>query len=291
MSLERNWLSVIKRQSEKSLLRLRRAPLDLINTVASGKNFKLYKNLEYGVLERQKLDLYVPRRVTRAPLLIFVHGGYWHGGSKDEYTFLAEALNLEGFAVATVNYRLAPGATFPTWIRDIGLALRWLRRHENQYQINAEKVALMGHSSGAHITSLMALDARHLEQVGLSRDVLNAVVCLSGPYDFFDFILTDPKTQAALGDPLHWSDTQPVRFADGTNPPMLLLHGAKDTLVNPLNTPALEKALRAAKGDVKAVMFEKLDHFTMLGAFSKIGHWLEPSVLPTVSDFLRQNTN
>ena len=100
MSLERNWLQAIQRQSENSLLRLRRAPLDLINTVASGKNFKLYKNLEYGVLERQKLDLYIPRRVARAPLVIFVHGGYWHGGSKDEYTFLAEALNLEGFAVA-----------------------------------------------------------------------------------------------------------------------------------------------------------------------------------------------
>ena len=122
------------------------------------------------------------------------------------------------------------------------------------------------------------------------RDVLSAVVCLSGPYDFFNFILSDAKTQAAFGDPLHWSDTQPVRFADGTNPPMLLMHGEKDTLVNPLNTPALEKALIAVGGSVKAVMFEKLDHFTMLGAFSKIGRWLEPSVLPTVTDFLRRHT-
>jgi acetyl esterase/lipase len=289
MSLERNWLQSIARQSQKSLLRLRRAPLDLINTVASGKNFKLFKNLEYGVLERQKLDLYVPRRVARAPLVIFVHGGYWHGGSKDEYAFLAEALNLEGFAVATVNYRLAPGATFPTWIRDVGLALRWLRRHADGYNIAAQKVALIGHSSGAHITSLMALDERHLEDVGLSREVLNAVVCLSGPYDFFNYILTDPKIQAAFGDPLHWSDTQPVRFADGSNPPLLLLHGEKDTLVSPLNTPALENAVRTAHGAVKAVLFEKLDHFTILGAFSKIGRWLEPNLLPTVRDFLRQH--
>jgi acetyl esterase/lipase len=291
MSLERNWLQAIQRQSEKSLLRLRRAPLDLINTVASSKNFKLYKNLEYGLLERQKLDLYLPRRLHHAPLVIFVHGGYWHGGSKDEYAFLAEAFNLEGFAVATVNYRLAPGATFPTWIRDVGLAVRWLRRHADQYGFEAEKVSLIGHSSGAHITSLMALDERHLRDVGLTRDVLSAVVCMAGPYDFFDFILTDAKTQAAFGDPLHWSDTQPVRFADGTNPPMLLLHGEKDTLVNPLNTPALEKALQKSGGQVKAVMFEKLDHFTMLGAFSKIGRWLEPAVLPVVSDFLRQHTN
>jgi predicted esterase len=72
---------------------------------------------------------------------------------------------------------------------------------------------------------------------------------------------------------------------------MLLLHGEKDTLVNPLNTPALEKALQKSGGQVKAVMFEKLDHFTMLGAFSKIGRWLEPAVLPVVSDFLRQHTN
>jgi acetyl esterase/lipase len=260
-----------------------RAPHDLMKAVVSKRNFVLHHDLEYGVLPRQKLDLYlVPNAIGT---VLFVHGGYWDTGDKSEYTFLAESLCLSGFNAALVNYRLAPEGAFPHMVNDVALALQWLTRALPGFGADPSKTVVLGHSAGAHILGVLLASPDHLERVGLTRQTVRAGVLVAGPYDFLDYLETDPRAQKAMGERANWPRWQPVRMADGDNPPILLLHGAKDAMCHPDNATLFAKAITAKGGYVETKIFEELDHFRIIGAFSKIARWLEPRVLEDVAEF------
>ncbi len=286
-----DWLSSLSRASSAVLAQIGavvgRAPLEIINGAINKKAFELHSNLKYGLLERQVLDLYlVPKAVAT---LVFVHGGYWDAGSKDEYPFVAESLCLAGFSVAVVNYRLAPDGVFPRMVQDVALSIQWLLRQLPIYGITSSKLGLLGHSAGAHIIALLCVNPIYLERVGLNRQVISASVGISGPYDFLEWLETDPRAQKAMGAREQWLETQPALIADGKNPPMLLLHGAKDTLCSPAHAPRLAHEIRQRGGDVDWKAYENLDHFRIIGAFSKLLRFLEPKVLDDTVAFFKSH--
>jgi acetyl esterase/lipase len=266
--------------------RVHRAPHDLIKAVVSNRNFTLYRDLEYGILPRQKLDLY--RAPNAVGTVVFVHGGYWDTGDKNEYTFLAETLCLSGFNAVLVNYRLAPEGAFPRMVGDVALALQWLTRALPLFGVDPNKIGLLGHSAGAHIAALLMASPEHMERVGLTRQAIRAGVLVAGPYDFLDWIETDPRTQKAMGHRDQWPLAQPAQMADGLNPPILLMHGVKDTLCHPENANLFAKAITNKGGHVESHMFDELDHFRIIGVFSKIARWLEPRVVDDTVHFLRR---
>ena len=244
------------------------------------------RDLEYGRDQRQKLDLYrLPRASSAKGTVLYVHGGYWDSGDKRDYPFMADALLSMGFNAAVMNYRFAPAHIFPDFVTDAALAVRWL--HENRAQLGlALPLFVIGHSAGAHITALLCCTPVHMERVGASRDLIAGAVCMAGPHDFLDWLPNDPRMQAALGPSEQWFDTQPVLVADGLNPPLLILHGSRDTVCTPLHAPALQGAITKRGGRAAYIWYEKLDHYTIIGAFSRIAQWLEPRVVRDVQRFL-----
>src|SRR5262249_14303131 len=117
---------------------------------------KVVKDIAYvpGGGPRQTLDLYVPQADGPLPLIIWVHGGGWQGGSKDG---LNPALPLlaKGFAVASVHYRLSNQAVFPAQIQDCKAAVRWLRGHAKEYNLDADRFGAWGASAGGHLVTLL----------------------------------------------------------------------------------------------------------------------------------------
>lgn len=263
--------------------RLRSLPLELLNRVAKPPTLR---DLEYGHFERQKLDLYLlPRAADAKGTVLYIHGGYWDTGDKRDYPFMADALLSMGFNVAVMNYRLAPAHIFPDFVTDAALAVKWLHEYRSRLSL-AGPLFVVGHSAGAHLAALLCCTPVHMERVGASRDLIAGAVCMAGPHDFLDWLPTDLRMQAALGPPTQWRDTQPVLMADGKNPPLLILHGSRDTVCTPLHAPALHGAVTKRGGHAKYIWYEKLDHYTMIGAFSRIARWLEPKVVKDVQDFL-----
>lgn len=268
-------------------LQLMRAPMALINGIVAHDRFTLTEDLHYGVLPRQVLDVYTPKSAFDAPVIVFVHGGYWHGGDKSEYRFLAESLVAHGYVVVAINYRLAPGTVFPGFVQDAARAVRWVTGHIGRFGGNPQRIALLGHSSGAHTVSLLSLDASYLDGVGLTRDRIRATVGISGPYDFITVFDTDPKVRLAMGDPEAWQTTQPVNFTDGLNPPLMLMHGMRDAIVHPLNAQHLYDRVLEGGGLAQLRLYASLDHFMILGVMSKLARFLEPSVLEDLVGFLK----
>ena len=248
------------------------------------------RDLEYGRDERQKLDVYLlplsPQAGSAKGTVLYIHGGYWDSGDKRDYPFVADALLSMGFGVAVMNYRLAPAHIFPDFVTDAALAVKWLHEYRSKLGLTLP-LFVIGHSAGAHIAALLCCTPVHLQRVGAGRDLIAGAICMAGPHDFLDWLPTDPRMQAALGPPIQWNDTQPVLVADGRNPPLLILHGSRDTVCTPLHAPALHGAVTKRGGEAAYIWYEKLDHYTIIGAFSRLARWLEPRVVRDVQNFLR----
>ena len=124
--------------------------------------------------ERQKLDLYIPDTGENLPLIIWVHGGAWLGGSKKHYAPM-EYLK-SGYAGASINYRLSQHAVFPAQIEDVKAAVRWIRASAETYRLNPNRFAAWGASAGGHLVAMLGTAGDITEfEVGENLEVSSQV--------------------------------------------------------------------------------------------------------------------
>jgi acetyl esterase/lipase len=228
--------------------------------------------------ERQKLDLFVPESGDALPLLIWVHGGGWQAGSKSGCPPLRAGYAAHGYAVASIGYRLSGHAEFPAQIEDCKAAIRWLRAHAQDYNLDPDRFGVWGSSAGGHLVALLgtsgdvgAFDVGpHLDQS--SR--VQAVCDYYGPTDFKVFVTTpgyeshakDRSPEAKLiGGPVLTNvkkaqELNPITYVSRDDPPHLIVHGDQDATV-PLNqSELLFEALRDAGVSVHFHMIHGAGH-------------------------------
>ena len=239
------------------------SPAALLSTTVSRKGFTLEADIPYGANPRQKLDFYRPE--TPRPdgkAVIFFYGGSWDSGAKSDYLFVAQALAARGIAAIVADYRLYPEVRFPAFIEDGALAVRWAAD-----KVGTNKLFLMGHSAGAQIALMLAVNTPYLAAAGVDRMKLRGVIGLSGPYDILP--LTSRKLQDIFGGPSR-PETQPITFAKAPLPPALFVHGTGDTIVKAANSERLAAAWRTAGAPVELKLYPDVDHVDVVGAFSDL---------------------
>jgi acetyl esterase/lipase len=265
------------------------SPLAYINFQVS-RDLQVARDLPYGPEDRQVLDVYTRGDVPSKGTVIFVHGGYWDEGSKNDYPFLADSLTEQGFITVVVNYRLVPDVTFPKYVEDVALAVKWTTENIDQYGGNVDNIFLMGHSAGAHIAALVAYDERYLQNVGLSNRDLRGFIGFAGPYDFLPVAPDDVRSTAALGAIETYPDTQPINFVDSTDPPAFLAVSPSDRTVDPNNTLRFAEKIREVGGIVEERSYDGVDHVTILGALGRASRFLNRTVLEDVLAFLSKTS-
>lgn len=243
---------------------------------------KVLRNVAYVTNghERQKLDLFIPAGATNPlPLIIWVHGGAWMGGSKDQCPALPYL--QKGYAVASVNYRLSQHAIFPAQIEDCKAAVRWLRDHAKEYNLDAHRFAAWGASAGGHLVALLgtAGDAKKFD-VGENLEVssrVQAVVDFFGPTDLtamardalpgsrIDHDAPDAAEAKLIGGPVQQNKDKcaaanPVTYVATNNPPFLIMHGNKDDIVPYQQSELLRDALQKAGVPVTFKIVEGAGH-------------------------------
>lgn len=223
----------------------------------------------------QSLDLYYPASPADKPLplLVWIHGGGWSGGSKSQLPYLNQL--LRGYVVASVEYRFSQKAKFPAQIQDCQAAIRWLRANAARYSIDPERIGVGGASAGGHLVALLGTSGGkdafdkiggHLDQ----SDRVQAVCDIFGPTNFWTVIAqaeADPNVRnifkwnegdpysrlidARLGEDREKCDAvSPVNYVSQDNPPFLILHGDHDTLVPYAQSVELKELLEKAGVEV-----------------------------------------
>jgi arylformamidase len=137
-------------------------------------------DLSYGPTPRQAIDLFMPG-TEGAPLLVFIHGGYWQSRDRKDFSFVAGRLVERGAAVALIGYDLAPAVRMDAIVAQVRAGLAWLHRHAPEHGCDAGRLYLAGHSAGGHLAAMaLATDWRAL---GLPEDLIKGVCAISGVFD------------------------------------------------------------------------------------------------------------
>lgn len=239
--------------------------LATLNAALLAQDYPVATDIAYGPAPRQRLDIHRPENGTGHPVVVFFYGGGWKNGDRGDYRFVAEALVKRGYVVVIPDYRLYPAVSFPGFIEDGARALRWVHENAGRYGGDPDRLYLGGHSAGAHLGAMLALDRRYLQAEGLDTDIIRGFFGLAGPYAF------DPMKYRSTRDIFATADTQedaqPVSFVTDKAPPMLLLHGTDDGTVYPVNSRELAKALRDKGVPVRHVEYADTGHIAILLAF------------------------
>ena len=288
---------------------LRRYPfvvsdLPHIRIPAVEKSHVVYREIDET---RLTLDLYCAKDISgRPPVVIVVHGGSWRNGDNSQLEGMNRYLAATGYAVAAINYRLAPAFRFPAALEDIRRSISFLEEHGDDFGIDSSRVVLLGRSAGGHLALLAAYTLDH--------EAIRGVVGLYPPTDMkWSWQRPSPKrimdSNAAIADLIGGSleeaagafdQASPIRFVQPDSPPTLLIHGGKDMLVSPLQSRRLARELaRAAvphfhlelgwgnhgmdanlagpSGQMTLYAVERFLEFAM-GTNSKRRHLLEPQI-------------
>jgi len=221
------------------------------------------------------LDLYLPKGtgLKKLPVVIWIHGGAWRYGDKKDTPAVAFA--QRGYAVASLNYRLSDNARFPAQIKDCKAAIRWLRAHASEYNLNPNKFAAFGMSAGGHLVALLGVTNNYKQFDDLDGNQqcsssVQAVCDWCGPTDMFTL-----QKQAKGNSQLDWEGPQsplaiflggspekvpelaglasPITFVKEGDPPFLIMHGDQDEIVPLAQSQELYEALKKAKVDVQLI--------------------------------------
>ncbi len=258
------------------------SPAGLLNATVPDQAAVVH-DVPYGAGPRRTLDVYRPLAAsTSPPLVVFLYGGSWTTGDKAMYPFVAQTLAGRGAFVVVPDYRLYPEVTYPGFLQDNAGAVAWAMAHAAEYGATGG-VFVMGHSAGAYNAAMLALDPALLRDVGVSRSALAGVIGLATPADFLPS--QDPAVIPVFGA-ANTPANQPLAFADGTNPPLLLIHGEADTTVQPRNTVTLAAAITAHGGPVTTRYYPGIGHIGLITAFAPIFQGRAP-VLDDVWAFIQ----
>ncbi len=224
---------------------------------------RITADIPYGDLARQKLDFYVPAEVRDdAPVLVFFYGGSWQRGAKENLRETAESLAAAGMIVATPDYRLYPEAVFPQFVEDCAAAVARVRALLADLG-GHHALFIGGHSAGAFNAAMLAADKRYLAAAGVPADAVAGYVLLSGPYNMSGYL---PAPYAATFPLATRSRANVNAFIDGTEPPLLLMTGEADSVVEPRQTDRLAATVMAHGGRAIVATYQGSDHLaTFLG--------------------------
>ena len=240
--------------------------------------------IAYGPLPRQKLDVYLPKTGEVRATILYLYGGGWVSGARWYYRLFGRMMAGRGYAVVVPDYHLYPDAVFPAFVEDAALAFKWVHDNVARWGGSASGVFVMGHSAGAHISALLALDAKYLGAHGLDPSAIKGVIGLAGPYTLNPLKWRGVKDVfAASADAPH--SARPIKLARSGAPPMLLLHGVRDRVVKSDASVNFASALTAAGSRAEAKIYPSIGHFEIFTSYLWGWRW-RASVLEDTEAFI-----
>jgi arylformamidase len=217
---------------------------------------RLLPNLRYGAGARERLDFF-PADKPDAPVLAFIHGGYWQSNDKEDSSFLVEGPLANGFAVALIEYTLAPEARIDRIVGEVRRAVDWLAAHAAEHGGDPTRIYLSGHSAGGHLTAM-----------AMERSGVAGALALSGLYDLEPIRLNYLNEKLGL-DEASARRHSPILHLPVAMPPLLVAVGAAELPELVRQSSEYASALTARGFPVEYRAMAGHDHFTILDELAR----------------------
>lgn len=272
LNMRREWLQQLKQQLQRCKqvyqdFRIYNLGSSALNYVTPKHGYQAQLNVAYGLKSRQRLDIFRSEQPRAGrPLIVFVHGGAWSQGDKQDYRFVAQAFTQEGYDVVVPNYHLAPTHIFPRSIDDLHIALNYLHAQQQRHQLCTEQIILMGHSAGAfNIMSALYHPAPY--QLHCQQNI-RAMIGLAGPYHF-DY-KGDPLCEDAFDQNVPYQQVMPYYFVQSNAIRHYLFVAQQDQVVHLNNSVDLDRALKAVGNHSELVYVPRTGHISVIGSVSAV---------------------
>lgn len=216
------------------------------------------QNIAYAPGDRHGLDIYRPADAEDArPVIIYLYGGAWTGGSKAQHAWVGAGLARQGYVAVVADYRLYPQVVWPAFLRDNALAVAWVKNNIADFGGDPDNIVLMGHSSGAFNAVSLALESQWLEEVGMSaaRD-LKAVVSISGVFNMLP--LTGASENAIFAPETGYEELR--QHVTGNGPPLLFIVGSEDRIAGPIDSELTAGQVVERGGVAELLAYSGLRH-------------------------------
>jgi arylformamidase len=214
-------------------------------------------DLAYGPTARQAIDLFLPR-ADAAPLLVFIHGGYWQSRDRKDFSFVAGPFLERGAAVALLGYDLAPQVRMDAIVAEVRTGLAWLYRHAPTYGCDPARLYIAGHSAGGHLAAVAL--ATEWRSFGLPDDMIKGVCAISGVFDlepirlcYLNEVVGLDQREARRNSPLH----QPLHGRC----PVIVAVGELETQAFHEQSRAFAERLERDGRPCQLLVQSDLDHF------------------------------
>ncbi len=220
-------------------------------------------NVPFGPTLAEHVDLY-PAGET-APVLIYVHGGFWYLRTSTEFGFVARGPVSRGIATVVVNYDLCPRVTIDEIVRQTRAAVAWVYENAQSFGGDAGRIHVAGHSAGGHLVAmLLATDWEG--EYGLPDDIIKSATAVSGLYDLAPFPYTFLQPQLQLG----WDQVlrnSPVLHIPDAAPPLLVAYGEEETAEFKRQSEAFLSAWKANGLDGERLLLAGKNHYDVIDGF------------------------
>ncbi|QIN79956.1 alpha/beta hydrolase fold domain-containing protein [Rubrobacter marinus] len=234
-------------------------------------------DVPFGPTLAEHVDVYPAPGGTGAPVLVYVHGGFWVLRTSKEFGFVARGPASRGVATVVTNYALAPSVTMGEMVRQTRAAVVWAYRNAEGFGGDPSRLHVAGHSAGGHLVATLAMTDWEGEY-GLPKDLVKSVTAISGLYDLspFPYTFLQPKLQLSASDVLEYS---PILHVPDEAPPLLLPYGERETDGFKRQSEDFYGAWKAKGLDGAILPIPGKDHFGILDGFLDAGSPLLSPIL------------
>ena len=263
----------------------------VLNNQAITGDYTRAANVAYGAHAQNKMDIYSPIEASVSnkgkPVIVFFYGGCWgecNHLKRSNYLFVAQSFASRGFVTVIAGFRQYPEVKFEGIMSDASNVMRWTSQNILKYGGDPKRIIVMGHSSGAHIAAMLALNPSYLED-GVRKNI-HGFVGLAGPYDFLP--LDKPYLRQLFSAKENYAGSQPINFVSPKSPPLLILQGMRYNRVDQKNALNLSKKAKSMNVEQQLILYPGQDHVGILAALSRAlqGQY---TVLNDILKFIRQH--
>lgn len=234
-------------------------------------------DVAYGDAPAEKLDVF-PAPQAGAPVLVFIHGGYWRALDKADHSFVAPAFTRDGACVVVPNYALAPAVTIPQITLQMVRAVAWTFRNVARYGGDPRRIVVAGHSAGGQLAAMMLACLWEQAGAGLPRDVVRGALAISALHDL-DPIMRTPFLQPSLRlTPQQVAQASPARLPAPAQGTLYSVVGGDESL----EYLRQNRLIQAAWGPTRVPVCEGVPgrhHFSVLDALVEPNHRLHQLAL------------